>query len=159
MAEKTIHLVVRFSDTLFGVGDVIARHNEVIDTHGAVWFGKMGQTIAQNRVEALNKQIEHSIPTFLYLVKGYRKKSTAYRTDLIQVARERPEETALIPPYYAEKDLLQYMKAWIKFGKIELIDMVEMRYLRAINSVYPIAETLAKSSSGYFLVIESNLVY
>ena len=159
MPDKILHLVVRFSDTMFGVGNVVARHNEVIETQGAVWFGKLGQTISQTRVDALNNQIEKGIPTFLYLVKGNRKKSTAYRTTLLQVSKEKPEDTTSIPAYYVEKDLLKYMKAWMKIGQIDSIDMVEMDGLRAISSVYPITETLAKSSSGYFLVRKSNKSY
>ena len=83
------HLVVRFSDTMFGVGDVVAIHNAIVAENGAVWFGKLGQTLSQNRVEMLAKQIEQGIPTYLYLVKGNRKKSTAYQAKLLAVSLER----------------------------------------------------------------------
>jgi hypothetical protein len=144
---------------MFGVGDVVSKHNEIVASHGAVWFGKLGQTLSQNRIEMLNHQIEKKIPTFLYLVKGNRRKSTAYRASLLLVSREIPENKALIPAYYAEKDLIQYMKAWMKIGQIESIELSEMDKLKAINSVFPIAETLALSSSGYFLVHESRSIY
>jgi len=157
--ETNLHLVVRFSDTMFGVGDVVARHNDVVDQHGAVWFGKMGQTIAQKRIDALNNQIEKSIPTYIYLVKGNRKKSTAYRADMIHISKQQPENSSHFPIYYNDKDLLQYMKAWMKIGSIEPIKMSAMNNLRAISSVYPISETLAKSSSGYFLVRENLSVF
>ena len=155
MKDKTLHLVVRFSDSMFGVGDVMALHNKVVRKYGAVWFGKLGQTISQSRVDTLNQQVEKKVPTFLYLVKGNRRKSTAYRAPLILVSREKPSENTLIPEYYAEKDLLQFMKAWMKVGKIKPIEMSEMGSLKAINSVFPISETLVRSSSGYFLVRES----
>ena len=45
MSDKPCHLVVRFSDTLFDVGDVIAVHNGIVAEYGAVWFGKLGQTL------------------------------------------------------------------------------------------------------------------
>ena len=156
MSVPPFHLVVRFSDTMFGVGDVIALHNTVVAQHGAVWFGKLGQTLAQSRMDMLNKQLEDGVPTFLYLVKGNRRKSIAYRAPLLQVAKSPPAETALIPAYYAQKDLLQYMKAWMKVGQIAPIEMSAMNTLKAISSVFPISETLVRSSSGYFLVRESN---
>ena len=159
MLYKPFHLVVRFSDSMFGVGDVVAQHNSVVATNGAVWFGKLGQTLSQGRIDLLNQQVAKKIPTFLYLVKGNRRKSTAYRAPLILVTRDQPKETALIPAYYAEKDLIQYMKAWMKTGQIEPIEMSEMDKLKAINSVFPIAETLVRSSSGYFLVHESNFIF
>jgi len=61
MESKTFHLVVRFSDNLFGVGDVIAKH-------GAVWFGKLGSPFSFSRIELLNKQIEASVPPFLLIL-------------------------------------------------------------------------------------------
>lgn len=156
MVEKPFHLVVRFSDTMFGVGDVVALHNDIVAAHGSVWFGKLGQTLSQGRVDLLNRQIAQKTPTFLYLVKGNRRRSSAYRADLLEVRRAGPRADAPVPPYYAEKDLLQFMKAWMRIGPIESIEMSEMERLKALNSVFPIAETLVRSSSGYFLVRESN---
>jgi hypothetical protein len=153
------HLVVRFSDTMFGVGDVIPKHNDIVSLHGAVWFGKLGQTLAQSRIDMLNDQMEKKIPTFLYLVQGNRRKSTAYRAKLLLVSKLIPKEKMLIPTYYAEKDLIQYMKAWMKIGEIVAIEMSKMDNLKAINSVFPIAETLVRSSSGYFLVHESKSIF
>src|SRR5829696_6225664 len=103
MEPKPLHLVIRFSDTMFDVGDVISLHNQIVDKHGAVWFGKLGGTLAQSRVEWLNKQIEQKLPTFLYLVKGNRRKSTPYKAEILAVSRDFPKnEKALIPSYYAE---------------------------------------------------------
>jgi hypothetical protein len=153
------HLVIRFSDTMFGVGDVVAEHNNLVKENGAVWFGKLGRPVSQARVNLLNKQLAQNTPTLLYLVKGNRKKYSAYRANLLFVSREFPKDKALIPSYYKEKKIIKFMKVWIKIGKIEAIDMTEMRKLKTINSVFPIAETLAISSSGYFLVHESNSIY
>jgi hypothetical protein len=153
------HLVVRFSDTMFGMGNVVAIHNAIVAKDGAVWFGKLGQTFSQNRIEMLAKQIEQGIPTYLYLVKGNRRKSTAYQAKLLAVSRDKPKEKKLIPVYYGEKKLLQYMQAWMKISQIEPIEMSEMNSLQAINSVFPISETLQRSSSGYFLVHESKSIF
>lgn len=159
IGNNPLHLVVRFSDTMFGVGNVVAEHNNLVEKHGAVWFGKLGSPLSVMRVAWLNDQIEQNIPTFLYLVNGNRKQSTAYRASLLSVSKELPKEKSLIPAYYNEKKLLQCMKVWMKIGKIEPIEMKDMSKLKAINSIYPIAETLVKSSSGYFLVHESKAIF
>ncbi len=159
MNNNPFQLVVRFSDSMFSMGDVVALHNDVVHQHSAVWFGKLGQPISQGRVDLLNNQIAKNIPTLLYLIKGNRRKSTAYRAALIRLERDTPKETALIPSYYAEKNLIQYMKVWMKIDQIEPIEMSEMDKLKAINSIFPIAETLTLSSSGYFLVHESKLIF
>lgn len=152
--ERPVHLVVRFSDTMFGVGDVVTLHNEIVNQHGSVWFGKMGQTISQSRIDKINQQIEKNITTYLFLVKGNRKTSTAYRAPLLKVTREIPKDQRCIPPYYIEKEILQFMKVFMNLLNITKINLEEMNCLRAINSIDPITNTLIYSSSGYFLVQE-----
>ena len=58
-----------------------------------------------------------------------------------------------------EKEIIEFMKVWMKIGKIESIELSEMKHLKAVSSVFPIAETLARSSSGYFLVHESKNIF
>jgi hypothetical protein len=145
---------------MFDVGDVIALHNEVVNKHGSVWFGKLGGTLSLARIEMLNKQVEQKIPTFLYLVKGNRKKSTPYKARILTASRDFPKkEKALMPSYYAEKKLLKYMNAWVKVGHIEQVEMADLKNLKTINSIFPIEETLVRSSSGYFLVHESKSIF
>ena len=145
---------------MFDVGDVISFHNEVVDKHGAVWFGKLGGTLSLSRIEWLNKQIDQKIPTFIYLVKGSRRKSTPYKAKILSVTRDFPkQERALIPTYYAEKKLLKYMNAWFKVGRIEQVEMSDLKNLKTINSIFPLEETLMRSSSGYFLVHESKSIF
>lgn len=160
MQTTPLHLVIRFSDTMFSVGDVVALHNDVVDHHGAVWFGKLGGTLSQSRIDMLNKQIEQKIPTLLYLVKGNRRKSTPYKAEILAVSRDFPKkEKDLIPPYYGAKKLLKFMNAWVKVGHIEQVEMADLKNLKTINSIFPIEETLVRSSSGYFLVHESKSIF
>jgi len=155
-----LHLVVRFSDTMFNVGDVVSIHNEVVRKHKAVWFGKMGGTISLSRIESLNKQIAQKTPTFIYLIKGNRKKSTPYKAQILMITRDFPKkENDLVPSYYTEKELLRYMTVWIKIGHIEKIEMDKLKNYKTINSIFPLQETLSKSSSGYFLVHESKSIF
>lgn len=160
METAPLHLVIRFSDTMFEVGDVVSLHNKVVDEHGAVWFGKLGGTLSISRIEWLNKQIAQKIQTYIYLVKGNRKKSTPYKAEIVAVSRDFPKkEKALIPPYYEEKKLLKFMNAWVKIGYIEQVEMSSLKNLKTINSIFPIEETLVRSSSGYFLVHESKSIF
>lgn len=152
MKPKIYHLVVRFSDSMFDVGDVVSIHNEIIEKHGSVWFGKLGQSISPKRVDLINKQVESGVETYLYLVKGNRKKSTAYQAKIISVRRSSPEQSHLIPEYYSKKSIFRYMKVFIRIGIINKIDLSEMEGLRAASSIFPITETIERSSSGYFLV-------
>jgi hypothetical protein len=145
---------------MFDVGDVISIHNEVVKKHKAVWFGKMGGTLSLSRIDLLNKQIARKTPTFVYLVKGNRKKSTPYKAQILDITRDFPKkEKDLIPLYYTEKKLLKFMSVWFKIGHIENIDMEDLKNYKAINSIFPLEETLSRSSSGYFLVHESKSIF
>lgn len=145
---------------MFAVGDVVSNHNEVVKKHNAVWFGKLGGTLSLSRIELLNKQISQNIPTFVYLVKGNRKKSTPYKAQILTISRDFPKkEKDLIPPYYSEKKLIKYMSVWIKIGYIEKVEITDLKNFKTINSIYPLEETLSRSSSGYFLVHESKSIF
>jgi len=137
---------------MFEIGNVVFRHNSIVEQFGTVWFGKMGQTISQKRIDIINKQIKNEIDSYLYLVKGNRRKSTAYKTQIITIGKEPPTDRTLMPEYYAEKGIQKYMKVYIQIGKIEEIDFGDMEDLKAISSITTIIETLYRSSSGYFLV-------
>jgi hypothetical protein len=153
VSNNPIHLLVRFSDHLLSDSDTITEHNQVVSSHGAVWFGKMGARIGYNHIERLNTQINDGVPTYLLLVKGNRKKSTFFKADLLSIGRQFPDtETEFIPEYYKELDIIQFMKTWIKIKEIQMISSDEINKFRVASSVFPIEETLFKSSSGHFLI-------
>lgn len=160
MEDKTLHLVVRFSDNLFSIGDVVEKHNEVSSKYGYVWFGKFGSAIAEKRIEMLHVQIAKKIPTYIYLVKGNRKKSTFYRSGLLEITKQLlKSEEKRFPKYYIENELQQHIKTWFKISQIVPIENSALSKLKAIGSVYPIQESLVRSSSGYFLVHEAKDIF
>ncbi len=154
--NKPIHLLIRFSDTFLRGSDTISEHLKVIEKKGAVWFGKMGATVAQRRIDVLNQQISDEIPTFVYLVKGNRLKSTAYRGKLIFSSKILPKDMEdFVPAYYSDLDLLRHMHFWVKLSEIAIIDFSALNHLKVTGSVLPIRETLVKSSSGHFFLSEA----
>ena len=153
--EKTVHLLLRFSDSLLKNEDTITNHNNVVLRNGAVWFGKMGSTVSQVHIDKLNNQIKENVATYVYLVKGNRRKSIAYRAKLIFASKSYPkDEENLIPEYYRKLDIPRFVKFWVKIGEIVPVDHVELNKLRVVSSVFPLSETLSKSSSGHFIIHE-----
>lgn len=154
--KRPFHMLVRFSDNLLKSMDTIDAHTQVIENHGAVWFGKMGSPVSEAKLEELNQQVKDEIPTFIYLIKGNRRKSTAYRGRLIFALRSLPQkEKSMMPEYYLIVDIIRHIKTWFKLSEIQPIDMAELNRLRVIGSVLPIQETLVKSSTGHFFVREN----
>lgn len=152
--DISTHLLIRFSDNLFGVGDAIARHQEVLQQHGSVWFGKLGTPIGKKALQTANEQIELNISSFLYLVKGNRKRSVFYQARMLALSAEFPKQERIqIPPYYFEKDLITQMKSWVKITDIRLMEPAEVKRIRVKSSVLRIEETLFRSSAGLFYVV------
>lgn len=153
--RSPIHLLIRFSDNLFQDIDTINEHLKVINQNGAVWFGKMGSTIAQQHIDIINHQCAEGIHTYIYLVKGHRRTSTSFRCLAMNVGKSFPKkEEKLIPKYYYEKEILKYIKFWAKLSNITLLKKGDLQKIRVASSIYPIGESLYKSSSGHFIVKE-----
>ena len=149
----TKHLLVRFSDSMFSVGDVIELHQNIIKKNGFVWFGKLGSSIGQNHIEEINKQVKNNIESNFFLVKGNRKISTFYSANIIYLSKDIPEnERYAIPPYYFEKELTSNMRFWAKIKDIIKMSTEDVKNLKVIGSVNNIDESLFLSSSGHFFV-------
>jgi len=157
---NTLHVVVRFSDRLFSIGNVIEKHNDVVSRFGYVWFGKIGMPVAQRRIDTLNEQIQKGIQTHLFLVQGNRKQSNFYQANLLNISRAiLKSESKCHPDYYLDNNIKKNIQTWFKITKINQIDSSVISKLRAIGSVYSLSETLVRSSTGYFLVQEGQNVY
>lgn len=158
--KKPVHLLVRFADSFLKEGDTIENHKKVIEHEGAVWFGKMGSPVSQNHIDTLNMQVKEKKPTYIFLVKGNRRKSTVYRCKLAVASKTLLEsERHLVPAYYAELEIPKYVKFWVKLTDIEHIEFAKLENMRVASSVLPIGETLYKSSSGHFIICEDNLYF
>jgi hypothetical protein len=91
----------------------------------------------------------------LYLVKGNRRKSTFYKATIELLSSSLPKnEKDLIPKYYFDLKIVKHMKFWAKLSGITQIKESEIQNIRVIGSVNEINETLARSSSGHFIVRE-----
>jgi len=160
ITKTPVHLLLRFSDSLLKGGDTIEEHNQVVKCKGAVWFGKMGQTVSQNRIDILNGQVENGIPTYVYLVKGNRRKSTGYRGKLVLASKTLPEgEEQLVPSYYADLDIPKYVKFWVKIKEITPVDASDFLKMQVASSFSPLSESLVRSSSGHFIIREDKIMY
>jgi hypothetical protein len=155
MDTESIHILLRFSDKLGAIGDTIAAHKQVIAAHGSVWFGKMGRPLSRKYIERINAQCEAKIPTHLYLVQAGRGGYQVYRGNLLKMSRELPsKERKLIPTYYTQKSLLQYMRLWSKLSALAPFDNKNLSSLQVASSGSPIVQSLHGSMAGLFIVRE-----
>jgi hypothetical protein len=147
-----IHIAIRFSDRNSNI-DTIAVHSRIIDKHGAVWFAKMGKTLAREHVTTVNAQCRGGIPTHLYLVQSPRHQ--VYRGELVTMTRQAPkQEKVLIPSYYEDNQLMKYMTLWSKISDLRLVDGEDLTSLYIAGSGSPLSEALHTSMAGMFIVRE-----
>jgi hypothetical protein len=148
------HVLLRFSDSLHGVGDPIAEHKAVATAYHEVWFGKFGRGMAPWRIAELNEQIARGIETHLYLVHRGHDKYKLYRAKAIEFAPTVPPTERRIPGYYRAKDLLRQVGVWVRIHDIESVPAATLDSLIVSSSRRPARESLRGSTAGMFFVAE-----
>ena len=114
--ENELHLVVKWSPNY--EPETIARHQEVIDRHGAVWWAIFSQSseqwqIGQQWLDELGSQLASDRETFVF-ISG----ETCWRARLVQLETDRDQvDPALIPDYYAR--LSGWQVLWLKLTQLE----------------------------------------
>ncbi len=149
-----IHLALRFSDRLFRVGNVVQRHQDVIETFGAVWFGKIGQPIGRETASLLRRSAANGDGgSCLFLVQRYQSGTDLFRSCILDVATDgAPEEQILVPTYYEELGLTTHMRSWLKIGAIEKAPVVTLDRLTVVSSGRTLRNALRTSMAGAFVV-------
>ncbi len=115
------HLVVQYKDSNYNL-DTIAKHKEVIENKGKVWwavFSAHMNLMATKRYKEFKKQTEENIETYAILScnKIYHK------AKVVDIKRFKdfnyPDGKDLIPQYYPNDD---GAKVWLKLSSIEEVD-------------------------------------
>lgn len=152
-SAQDVHVLMRFSGKLFGVGDVVGRHLHVIQQQGSVWLGKLGARPGVRTARQLNEQAAGGVDTLLYLVQSARGSSEVFRCRVLRASFELPHgQDSLVPIYYDEKQLRGLVSFWFESDVIEQVDSSELDRLIVVSSGQPIRWSLRRSMSGFFVV-------
>lgn len=149
------HVLIRFSDDLYGIGDMIGEHAAVLSKEGAVWIGKFGKALAASRVDAINEQVANDTTSYFYLVRKRRESSgyDAFRGTVVRMTRD-PEEvdSSLVPKYYDNLDLWGQVGVWVKLSELTPLPADGLLDLLVQRSRAPVTESLKTSVAGMFIV-------
>ncbi len=152
---EPIHLLIRFSDKTGVIVDTIQAHREVIVKHQAVWFGKMGKSLASKHVTRMNAQCKQRIPTHLYLVQSGKGRCQVYRGTVLEISKDVPlRERKLVPQYYGKNGLTKFMRLWGKLSNIRPMPQGYLSSLFVAGSGSRVSEILHSSMAGLFIVKE-----
>jgi hypothetical protein len=147
-----LHVVFRYSDKLYGLGDVVVRHEAALLEHGAVWWGKFGRPLGAGRLATLNAQIAGHIPTNAYLARCRGGAVEAFRGQALKFAYSVGDDELAIPPWYRELGLEPYVGVWVLLDDLAPVSAEALRRLRIAKTGSLIADALQTSMSGMFLV-------
>jgi len=154
MAGKIYHLVVRYTEDMYEIDDVIERHNQMALRHEAVWVGKPFHVMGRVPMDIINQQIGAGLGPRLYFINTKRKRPIAHVGMLLAVTMRSPGDKELIPAFYKQKRILNRMKVWMKVDFLQGFYLSDLPTLEKMNAVYDDAEMLADKSSGYFMLYE-----
>lgn len=106
---KTIAL--RFSENFAPSEGTIKANQDIIDSNGYVWYGKLGTKISN---EAKNNILKEDVSKVLLIHSG---KTDRYWAFIEDISFECPADIENIPPYYrSDRDKF---KTWFKISRFE----------------------------------------
>lgn len=138
---KTIAL--RFGEHFSPECGTIAAHQEVIDELGYVWYGKMGNPVAERIVNELKEQED----TVILLINS--GKVERYWAHVTEIVKQTPEKEG-IPAYY--RDLTDKFKTWFKVTRFENAPKNIMSKCYVASSGNTLGEVSKHSMSPYFII-------
>lgn len=138
---KTIAL--RFSETFAPEIGTIAAHQELINTQGYAWYGKLGSAISAKVIVDVMKNDD---PKILLIHSG---KQARYWMFVTAISRGMPPINE-IPEYY--RDLSCKIKCWFKVRAFEEAPRGIMSQCYVISSNSLLSEASKYSMSPYFII-------
>lgn len=138
---KTIAL--RFGETFAPEDGTIQAHQEMIEKHGFVWYGKLGNPIS---VAVVRDLMEPDDPKLLLIHSG---SSNRYWLHIEKVQRETPDAEN-IPAYYRQK--VEDFGCWFKVTEIEPAKKTVMSECVVRSSGKSLSLASRHSMSPYFII-------
>lgn len=138
---KTIAL--RFSENFSPEAGTIAAHQQLIESLGYVWYGKLGAAISAKVVEEI---MNCEDPKILLINSG---KQDRYWAHITEVSRSLPPLNE-IPEYY--RDISEKFKCWFKVNLFEDAPRSIMSQCHVASSNSLLSEASKHSMSPYFII-------
>lgn len=124
----------------------IELHREVLDSHGAVWFGKVGKTLGERWAEAIRAQVAAERETYLYLATRRNRQLLIHRGSVVRITHSRPSDDHLIPAYYRALGLEPDISFWTLLRSLDEVPEEKVRHLVVASSQRPVLESLRSSA-------------
>lgn len=142
--NKTIRTVaLRFSDNFAPPEGTISAHSSVIETNGAVWYGKLGAALSEKITETI---LSINDPRILLIHSG---RSSRYWAFVSRIQRETPD-TGIIPAYY--RNIADKFGCWFLVKRITQAPSNVMSQCTVVSSGELLSNVSKHSMSPYFII-------
>lgn len=138
---KTVAL--RFADNFAPDEGTIAAHEEIIESNGYVWYGKLGSAVSKKVIDEI---LQNNHPKILLIHSG---KTGRYWAHIDKIQHEIPDRK-FIPKYYREN--AGNFKTWFKVVRFEAAPSNVLSKCKVASSQRPLSEVSKSSMSPYFII-------
>ena len=136
-------IALRFGEHFAPECGTILAHQQLIDEKGYVWYGKMGNRIA----DKVRKEILGDTGCKILLIRsGYAERYWA----AVESISDDPEDLAAIPSYYCNDK--EKFKTWFKITSFEEAPKDIMSKCVVTSSGRPLGDVSKHSMSPYFKI-------
>ena len=136
-------VALRFGENFAPECGTVAAHEQVIDEHGSVWYGKLGSPVSATVASSI---LEADDPMILLIHSGG---SERYWAHVQSISRAIPDEQ-LIPSYY--RQIAQKFGCWFEVTRFERAAKNVMSRCVVASSKKPLTEASRHSMSPYFII-------
>ena len=136
-------IALRFAENFAPECGTIAAHQELIDTIGHVWYGKLGSPISSKIAREI---LGGEDPRFLLIHSGGQDR---WWVHIEEIQRESPPVEE-IPSYY--RDRTSDFNCWFKVKSFEVADKAIMSQCVVASSGKTLSSASRHSMSPYFII-------
>lgn len=136
-------IALRFAENFAPGCGTIAAHRALIESHGYVWYGKLGAAVSRKIVETI---LDNDAPRFLLIHSGGQDR---WWVHIDAVQRDIPPANE-IPAYYRDK--AADFGCWFKVKRFELAEKDVMSKCVVTSSGKVLSLASRHSMSPYFII-------
>lgn len=134
------------------ISPTIKEHQQVIDSKGYTWFGKVGKPINKTYVPYVKAKIENNEKVDVYFLKQSNNKFEVYKSHILDLTREdmrQTKEYKFIPEYYRDKEFA--FGFWIKINSIEKLSTKILHKLIVCSSRSMVSDSLDSTAGTIYV--------
>jgi hypothetical protein len=130
--------------------DTVEAHNEVVEAHGTVLFGKSGRAPSRERFAILRSAIDKGSAEFI-LVSRRHGSHQVWKAPFVAI-RGKSERVALqlIPSYY--RDQARLISVWFEIGLLDPVPVARLDQLALISNGRSLRRVLDTSRTALLVV-------